>query len=179
AQRMPHEVRYYQQPDLPPAPSVYAGDGFVPLAYGSFFLRALDAHGGYIATSDDLIRFLLAMDGTRGPALLTPQAIDAMQSTPRPPLLHPSPAYPMDRGLAWDTVALADGGYTWSHPGALLGSNGAWMYRDLARGVALAVVFNTLPGALTYHTFFDQLMTAMKETIAAVDTWPHSDGFAS
>ncbi|HWK80702.1 MAG TPA: serine hydrolase domain-containing protein, partial [Thermomicrobiales bacterium] len=81
AERMPDEVRYYGPAGQETRPSVYPNDGFVPVAYGSYYLRAMDAHGGYIATCDDLVRFMLAIDGARGTSLLTPETVTAMEST--------------------------------------------------------------------------------------------------
>jgi N-acyl-D-amino-acid deacylase len=59
------EVRYYASAGRPLVPSVYAGEGYVPFAYGGFYLRASDAAGGWIGSAEDLVRFATAIDGQR------------------------------------------------------------------------------------------------------------------
>jgi N-acyl-D-amino-acid deacylase len=82
--RAPGEVFYYAPAGLGLSESVFWGEGYVPLAYGSFYMEALDAHGGWIASAADLVRFTMAVDGQRGAALLSPAALRAMITTPRP-----------------------------------------------------------------------------------------------
>ena len=82
--RAPGEVRYVNLPDQPLVPSVFPGMEYVPLAYGGFYMEAMDAHGGWIATAEDQIRFATAVDGQRGRALLKPETVDMMLHTPRP-----------------------------------------------------------------------------------------------
>ncbi|HYI25431.1 MAG TPA: serine hydrolase domain-containing protein, partial [Thermomicrobiales bacterium] len=71
-ERLPGEVRYYGAPDQGLRIGVTSGEGYVPVGYGSFSLPSLDAHGGWISSAHDLARFALGIDGTWGPALLTP-----------------------------------------------------------------------------------------------------------
>ncbi len=66
-------------------PSAFPGEGYAVPAYGGTYLEALDAHGGWIASAEDLVRFVTAVDGQRGPALLAPATIQAMLDTPQPP----------------------------------------------------------------------------------------------
>ena len=95
ADRAPGEVRYYAPPGQAPGWSVFWGEGYAPFAYGgSTYLEALDAHGGWIASAADLVRFATAVDGQRGPALLTPETVQAMVTTPRPPTEAPGTGYP-------------------------------------------------------------------------------------
>ena len=54
ADRAPGEVRYY---DLATVNSVFPGGGAVPLPYGGFNIEAMDAHGGWVASVIDLLRF--------------------------------------------------------------------------------------------------------------------------
>jgi N-acyl-D-amino-acid deacylase len=54
ADRMPDEVRYYH-PGI--VDSVFPGIGPVPVPYGGFHLEAMDAHGGWVASVVDLLRF--------------------------------------------------------------------------------------------------------------------------
>jgi hypothetical protein len=43
--------------------SAYGTGQMVPLEYGGVSVEAMDAHGGWIATSRDLLRLLTAVDG--------------------------------------------------------------------------------------------------------------------
>lgn len=129
------------------------GEGFAPFAYGgSTYLEALDAHGGWIASAADLVRFATAVDGQRGPALLMPESVQALVTTPRPPTEAPSTGYPgvtaeVTAGLGWDMIPEA-GGVAWSRVGALIGSTAAWVNRR-PDGVAIAFAVNSLPRITT------------------------------
>ena len=83
-ERAPGEVHYYAPPGQAPLPSIFPGEGYGPAPYAAFYLESFDAHGGWIASAADLVRFATAIDGQRGPALLRPETIEAMLRTPRP-----------------------------------------------------------------------------------------------
>ena len=62
------EVKYYcREPGLgltaPLVPSVFPGEGTVPLNYGGFHLEAMDANGGWVSSTVDLLRFMGGVDG--------------------------------------------------------------------------------------------------------------------
>jgi N-acyl-D-amino-acid deacylase len=179
ADRAPGEVRYYAPPDQPRTWSVFWGEGYAPFAYGgSTYLEALDAHGGWIATAADLVRFATAVDGQRGPALLRPETVRAMITTPRPPTGVPSTGVPgvtgeVTAGLGWDVI-LEAGGVAWSRVGALIGSTAAWVARR-PDGVAIAFAVNSLP--LDWTGFLNEAIAALGEAVDAVDTWPAGDLF--
>ncbi len=179
--RAPGEVRYYAPPDQPLAWSVFWGEGFAPYAYGgSTYLEALDAHGGWIASAVDLVRFATAVDGQRGPALLQPATVTTMLTTPRPPTGMPSAGVPgvtgeVTAGLGWDVIPGASGS-TWSRVGALLGSTAAWVARR-PDGVAIAVVLNSLPP--DYNAFLNDVIPALGQAVDAVRAWPAGDRFGA
>lgn len=168
------EVRYYSPPDFPLSPSVYPGEGFVPAGYGFYYMRSLDSHGGWIASAADLLRFTLAVDGTRGEALLTPESVTALETTQRPPSAA-SGAGNVEGGfgLGWNSVPV-DGGHEWTHAGALVGSNCSWLVRK-PNGVSAALVFNSLP--VDYPGFFSDAIPAMQVALATTTTWPVTDLF--
>lgn len=173
-ERLPGEVRYYSPPGLPTSPSVYPGEGFVPAGYGSYYMPGLDAHGGWIGSAEDLVRICLAVDGARGEPLLSPEAVTAMETTQRPPSAS-SGAGNVEGGfgLGWNSVAV-DGGYEWSHAGALEGSNCSWIVRKPG-GIALAFVFNSLPE--DYGAFFNEIFPAIQGVISETTEWPDTDQF--
>ena len=63
------EAKYYMpgEPALgltaPLVPSVFPGEGAVPITYGGFYVEAMDSHGGWVSSSVDLLRFMSAVDG--------------------------------------------------------------------------------------------------------------------
>jgi len=175
-ERAPGEVYYANPADLPLQPSVFWGEGFVPAAYGSYYLKAMDAHGGWIATAADLARFATTIDGQHGPALLKPATVRAMVTTPRPKAGATGAGNPpVSAGLGWDITPVA-GGVEWAHAGALEGSNAAWLFRG-ADGLTLAYVFNTLPN--DFVPFFDESFQMLRAAAKAVTSWPTHDLFAT
>jgi N-acyl-D-amino-acid deacylase len=174
SERFPGEVRYYGPPDQPMRESVFPGEGYVPVGYGSYYMAALDAHGGWIASAADLVRFALAVDGARGQAILSPDAVQVMEYTPRPATGDTGAGNEAGgHGLGWN-VALSDDGAEWSHAGALEGSNCSWLVR-MPDGTVLAVVFNSLPA--DFAAFFGALLPKLRETLASVTAWPEHDLF--
>jgi N-acyl-D-amino-acid deacylase len=73
SEALPDEVKYYMpgEPGMgltaPLVPSVFPGEGTVPVTYGGFYLEALDAHGGWVSSSVDLLRFMAGVDGRAHP----------------------------------------------------------------------------------------------------------------
>src|SRR5262245_11512040 len=88
---LPDEVKYYMpgEPGLgltaPLVPSVFPGEGAVPITYGGFYLEALDSHGGWVSSSVDLLRFMTAVDGRANrPDILSNALIAEMTSNGTP-----------------------------------------------------------------------------------------------
>jgi CubicO group peptidase (beta-lactamase class C family) len=170
--RGPGEVRYINLPDQDLVTSVFPGVAYVPNAYGGYYMEALDAHGGWVATAEDQIRFATAVDGQRGTALLQPQTVDKMLHTPIPQSSGAEGAgngAPVS-GLGWGVRA--DG--SWSHSGALEGSCASWMVRR-PDGVTISFIFNSLPS--DYGGFFGDVTPAITNAVNDVQTWPAYDLF--
>jgi N-acyl-D-amino-acid deacylase len=162
ADRAPNEVRYYAAPGRPPLQlSAFPGEGYAVPAYAAIYLEALDAHGGWLATAEDLVRFATAVDGQRGAALITPATVQAMLETPQPPPAAVGGAgagnTEATTGLGW-VVAHENGGVSWSHAGALEDTCASWLGRT-PDGLAVAVIANTLPPVGEIGTFFPELIS--------------------
>jgi CubicO group peptidase (beta-lactamase class C family) len=171
------EVKYYPPPGAVPFVSVYPGEGFVSLPYGAYYLRGMEAHGGWIATAADLVRFTLGIDGQRPPALLNPEMVRAMLYTPVPQsdtaVSSGAGNEAGGYGLTW-IVQLTDTGPVMSHAGALIGSTMAFMVRR-PDGVTLAFTFNSQPedgGAV-----FAEAIAALLAAVQEVRGWPAGDQF--
>jgi CubicO group peptidase (beta-lactamase class C family) len=69
SEALPDEVKYYLpgEPGMglaaPLVPSVFPGEGTVPITYGGFYVEAMDSHGGWVSSTVDLLRFMGGVDG--------------------------------------------------------------------------------------------------------------------
>lgn len=152
-QRQTDEVRYYH-PDN--GNSVFAADvgQIVPSPYGAWCLEAMDAHGGWIASASDLVRFLNALpfddsDADDSDA----QTVDAnrqsllARSTAELITLHPL-RQDDDResyyGLGWSIRRDRQGKFTIWHTGSLPGT--ATELTRRSDGRCFAVLINSRSG---------------------------------
>ena len=165
--RLPDEVRYHAAPGQPLVPSVFPGEGYVPFAYGGYYLEASAAGGGWVGSASDLIRFALALDGRRGTALLRPETYRRMLDTPVPG------SDGKQTGLCWTVAHRENGSDIW-HTGGLKDSNAAWLVRT-ASDVTLAFTFNSLPPKP--REFFESTLPAFLDLIAEQESWPDVDLF--
>jgi len=119
-QRAPGEVVYHGQ------------DGENPYDLN---VRRMDSHGGWLASSSDLVRFLTQLDGSSAaPALLRPETIRIMTT--------PSPAYPPGAArYARGWMVREEGKGNWWHNGSLPGTT-TIMVRT-AGGLSWAALTNT------------------------------------
>jgi N-acyl-D-amino-acid deacylase len=77
-----HEVRYYDRKDRT-APAVMGEVGEkVPLPYGTWCLEAMDAHGGWISSAVDLVRFASAFDKPQQSRILKAASIEQIFARP-------------------------------------------------------------------------------------------------
>src|SRR5262245_21950716 len=78
------EVKYYfpgMGVTAPLVPSVFPGEGTVPVNYGGFYLEALDSHGGWVSSTVDLLRFMAGVDGRANrPDILSAALVTEMTS---------------------------------------------------------------------------------------------------
>jgi CubicO group peptidase (beta-lactamase class C family) len=171
AERSAGEVRYYG-PDGS-TKSVFAGEGTVPVAYGGFYLEAMDSHGGWIASAPDLLKFVASVDGLPGrPDVLTTASIAAM--TARPSIWTDSSYW---YALGW-MVRPVGSGANWWHTGSLPGTTTLVVRGH--NGLAWAALFNTRlsPGDGSDARFVNALDNGMWTAAAAVKRWPTGDSFS-
>ena len=107
-ERVRGEVRYYNQPANALATSVFPTDRWpVPNPYGGFYLEAMDSHGAWISSAVDLMRFVTALEGSRGQPLLNGDHLAQMFVRPDPPVSVGSATY---YGLGWSVRPVRGGG---------------------------------------------------------------------
>ena len=79
SERLVNEVRYYEQEDAIAKLSVYGSGEIVPASYGGNDIESLGAAGAWVASSPDLLKLLLAVDGFDNfPDILSVQMIEKM-----------------------------------------------------------------------------------------------------
>lgn len=198
--RLPGEVRYYDFPGAPLVKSVVDGS-LVNRPYGEFYLEAHTANGGLVASAPDLVRFVVALEGWRGPPLLSHEALEEMLRRPRLAQYEKTPRY---YALGWGVrvpqpraQALAPGGtpgqgsseprnppgkpplvlslppeqLEWSHDGAFAGSR--TLLLRLPGGVVLAALFNSRPW--NDWSFIAELRKGLENATRMVQRWPDYD----
>ena len=142
-ERAENEVRYYD-PGRDAAVFAKGRGKMVSLPYGAFYLEAMDAHGGWLATAMDLVRFANAFEDVEHSPLLTTDSIRQMFTCPSEELGSESPAKPPETwyGLGWSvrSVARAQRVTSW-HTGSLPGTSSILIRRY--DGLNVAVLFNT------------------------------------
>lgn len=109
-------------------PSCYSRGRRVPAAYGGFQVEAMNAHGGWLFSARDLVRFLLSVDGFAAqPDILSRASLQRMTQG--------SVAAP------WYAKGWVVSGGTWWHTGQLDGT--ATLVARTADGYTWAILLNT------------------------------------
>ncbi len=169
-ERADGEVRYYDYPGAARVQSVFPdGRGLVPAPYGGFYLEAMDAHGGWLASAIDYLRFITALDGRRGPPLLRPETVRQMVARPAPPVSVGTDTY---YGLGWSIRPVGDDA-NWWHTGALDGTSTIAV--RAAGGLAWVALFNSWPK--DRDAWADELDAQLWQAVDGVTEWPSHDLF--
>jgi N-acyl-D-amino-acid deacylase len=167
------EVRYYTPSNEEGESLFSANPGKVPWPYGAFHLEAMDAHGGWIASAVDLVRFAAALDGQ---ALLSALTQREMHAPPLPPASRNTEGKlnELFYGCGWMVRPQGEQGRfnSW-HTGSLPGTRTMLVRRW--DGVSWAVLFNQrqdIPGLPD-----TQIDPAMHRAADEVKEWPKEDLF--
>ena len=170
------EVKYYLpgEPGLglnaPLVPSVFPGEGMVPVNYGGFYLEAMDSHGGWVSSTVDLLRFVGGVDGRANrPDILSAALVAEM--TGKGPALCPGGACYYAAG--W-LVRPTQGDANWWHGGDLPGTTGL-LVRSY-HNFSWVALFNAYPNSGDFDTELD---AALWKALADVTSFPAHDLFSS
>ncbi|MEP7265684.1 MAG: serine hydrolase [Bacteroidota bacterium] len=159
--QIPNEVQYYDYPGAPSAYSVYNNISTVPWQYGGFNLEAMDAHGGWIASCEDLCKFLVAIDRfTTKPDILLPATIDTFIK----PGVDPNYAC----GINVNT------NNNWWHLGSLPGTC-AEIIRAGNQQVNWVILVNSRTA--NSGTIFNTIDNMLWSNLGSVSNWPTNDLF--
>lgn len=166
----PGEVTYYGYPGEPmvePVPGLGLGTR-VDRAYGGYWLELFDALGQYIGAPLDFLRFMLAIDGRRGPALLRPDTVRLMRERPK------LAGYDNDAlfyGLGIQ-VRQTPGGDNWFHGGSQTGVQALAV--RYASGNTWVVAFNMRPRDRNgFRGELERALAASAQRVAR--NWPPGD----
>jgi CubicO group peptidase (beta-lactamase class C family) len=177
SQRAGDESRYYNQPAEERTRCVLAEGEEVCWPDGGFYLEAMDAHGGWIGSATDLLKFATALDGSRGQRLLQPESLELMTARPAAPVSQDSEAY---YGFGWsirrkkEETGWQQG--NWWHTGSLPGSSALLVHTG--RGMCWAALFNSRPPDDKIKAFAGELDALMWQAAGEVKEWPRHDLFA-
>jgi CubicO group peptidase (beta-lactamase class C family) len=140
--------------------SAYGTGQFVPWQYGGWSIEAMDAHGGWIATSRDLVRLMTAVDGFPSrPDILSPTTLQTMTT--------PSATF-AGYAKGWQVNSLNN----WWHGGSLDGT-----YSLLVRTFdefIWAIILNKRTNASGFSTALNNLG---RNCVNTVTTFPTHDLF--
>ena len=154
-------------------PSVFESDlgQPVPVQYGAWCLEAMDAHGGWIASAVDLVRFASALDDSAETRVLSRESVRTMFAPPAEPISRDDqgklePAY---YACGWHVRPKGKGKENTWHNGALAGTSTLLVRRH--DGFCWAVLFNT-GKTLSGSAPSGLIDGAMHQAVNKVRRWP-------
>jgi CubicO group peptidase (beta-lactamase class C family) len=169
SERFPNEVIYYDM-KWDTTVSCYDSVTIVPESYGTYHLRTMDSHGGWITNPTEMMLLLTGVDGFPGrPDFFTPATISTMTTGSAA-----NPNYAM--GFVVDTNG------KWQHNGALTTGVCSFWVRQ-ADGIEYAVIFNRLPldssnFVASLDSFITEANKLIPDAITGITTWPTHDLFS-
>ncbi|MDP6546170.1 MAG: serine hydrolase domain-containing protein [Phycisphaerae bacterium] len=167
AKRAKAEVTYHTRKNRT-MPSVFPPVGRpVPAQYGGMHVEAMDAHGGWIASAIDLVRFAREFDSPSTSRILSAESITATFARPND---KKDAAY---YALGWSVRPVGKNGKanTW-HTGGFAGSSTLLVRRH--DGLDWAVLFNMACTAKGRY-LADEIDPLVHRAANAVKVWPEID----
>ncbi len=144
----------------------------VPEQYGAWSLEALDAHGGWIASAEDLVRFASAFNHPKKCKILGEKYIEVMFARPEGVVGKNKEGKPKDvyYGCGWEVHVFKDGTMNTWHAGSLPGTSALLVRRN--DGLTWAVLFNSrnMPGKKDEPA--DLIDGLLHDAADEVENWP-------
>ncbi|HET6763934.1 MAG TPA: serine hydrolase domain-containing protein, partial [Longimicrobiaceae bacterium] len=167
------EVKYYFPNfgvNAPLVPSVFPGEGPVPLNYGGFHLEAGDASGAWVSSTVDLLRFLGGVDGRADRPDILGADLVAQMTASGPDQCAGGACY---YAFGW-WVRPTQGDATWWHTGTLPGTTSILVRRY--GNVAWVGLFNTRSLTVNLEGEVD---AALWNAFGGVTSFPTQDLFST
>ena len=169
AGRAEDEVMYHDKARGPAVLGEQIGQE-VPNPYGAWYLEAMDAHGGWIASASDLVRFASALDDPKR-SLLKAESLTAMFARPAGLAGAEEGGKPKHvyYGCGWNVRVISDGQQYTLHTGSLPGTSTILIRRH--DGIVWSVLFNRRDGrdAKRMSAHADERINA---ALSQVSRWP-------
>lgn len=171
---LPGEVHYYAIGD-PHIKSMFGDGRDVPIAYGGEDIEAMDAHGGWIASAPELVRFASAFEHPDRCPVLSAKSIAEMfaraKDTGYASDGKPKAAYYAD---GWEVRPVRGGKANTWHAGQLDGVSTLLVHRY--DGLVWAVMFNQ--DYTTDHKALAGLIDPLIHPVAdSIKAWPSGSAF--
>jgi CubicO group peptidase (beta-lactamase class C family) len=149
----------------------------VPLPDGAENLEGFEAHGGWIASPVDLVRFAAAFDYGRKSPLLSEDAIKEMWARPPGAAGYDPDKKPKESyyGCGWEVVPIGKTGKANTFHSGLISGTSTLLVRRFD-GLNWAVLFNTDANHKNEQPA-DLIDAPMHEAADAVKKWPDGDLF--
>jgi len=175
ADALPDEVKYYFPKlgiNFPQVPSIFPGEGMVPLNYGGFPLETSDASGAWVSSTIDLLRLVGGIDGrTYNPDILSAARITDMTGSGASFSCGGASCY---YGAGWFVKPMQGDKYLWH--GGSLPSTTAMLVRSY-NNLAWVGLFNAR--TLTPLNSESELEAALWYASLGVTSFPTHDLFST
>ena len=171
SQKEPDEVKYYDYPGAPlqtTTPAVPGAAAPTPRQYGSYWVEQAEAYGGWVGNAIDLMRYINALEGRRGPPILSPASLAAIVARPS---ITPTGEFV---SLTWRIDQLTGGGAHWWHSGGAIGTRNILARRQNNKD--WVVLMNSRP--LDEETIITEIFNAFAKAETQVSSWPTNDLFS-
>lgn len=160
-ERAENEVCYYDHVGALERLSIYGTGELVSRTYAGTHIEALGAAGGWIASSAQLMRLLVAIDGMDSKSdFLDPESIELMTETSGPGISPMGWRGTNDAGEWWRT-------------GTLAGTSALVMRQE--DGISYAIILNT--SIYSGPKFTSNINRMMETAISKIEAWPEQDLF--
>lgn len=163
SEKQEREVEYVE--DCCKVPSIYGTGDMVLTQYGGYNVEAMAAHGGWIASAKDLLKFMLATDAS-------PTKPDIISSAYLSLMTSPSPYY-AGYGMGWEIHKAGN----WFHMGSIEGT--ASYMGCSSTGYDWVILMNKFIYDKRGPQFWKDLEELPYDLITNTPIWPKYDLFLS
>ncbi len=173
--RAEDEVRYYMAGNDKGRSVFELNQRMVPWPYGAFNLEAMDAHGGWISSAVDLVRFASALEPVTDNKLLPKELSQELYAPPAAPVSRDKNGKLKDYyyGCGWLVRPVGRGRANYWHGGSLPGTRTLLVRRH--DGLCWAILFNMRDGKKGLPD--GAIDPALHRAANAVKDWPDVDLF--